>query len=142
MIKYNGKKYETIYDLAMQYGIKPNVLAMRVQRGRSIREAISFKNKRHIKYKGVVYSSRKDLIERLGLDLTPGQLEYRIRKTGSISKALKYKLENAHPATYKGRKYKSLNSLCKSLGVRQGTIHNRVHKQGLSLDEAIARSLR
>ena len=140
MIKYKGRKYTTKRDLAKELGISYDAMLMRQSRGMSLRDAVDFKPKSSFTYKKKVYRSYAEFIKEMGLDLTVNQLKYRVKKMGSIAKAVKVP-PHSYAIEYKGKKYRSLRALCAELGVVYSTIKNRINASGMALEDAIDSSV-
>jgi predicted NAD/FAD-binding protein len=139
-VKYKGKTYETKIQLAKELGINYDTLNMRMSRGLSLKQAIEFKPKSAFKFKKVSYNSYPEMIEKLGLDLSVGQLQYRLRKcNGSLVKAINYKVKD-RTIVYKRKSYKNLRDLCDKLDVNYSAIRNRMNVQNMTLEESIKAS--
>jgi len=136
-VKYKGVIYRSRKALCKAFNQSNDAVTMRMARGDTLHQAITFKPKCSFRYSKTLYTSKSDLIKKLNLGITLSQFEYRLKKCGgSVSKAIRFKPQFG-VVEFKGVEYRSLKNMCDKLGLRYGTILARMKRDGLSVYQAV-----
>ena len=153
----NGVGYNSVADLCRKNGVKYITYRMRLRGGWSQEEALGIKMRKNIhpnslfnkKYNGerrkigkeVIIDGRKfnSIAEASNFyKRDPEAVRTQILKGRTLREALGLDLADTnYVISYKGKKYKSLPILIKSLGLSYNLIASRIHNMGLSFEEAI-----
>lgn len=145
-IRFKGKKYSTIRDLAECYGVNKTTLALRIRSGWPMDEALGLKKHKRtghgisVVIEGVKYKTIKDACVEYGLD--PRTIRARISKGYSPEDAILGNLRGmtVHPGaksyTYKGVYYPSGSALAQAYGQRYSNVIRRINR-GWNLGQAL-----
>ena len=153
----NGVGYNSVADLCRKNGVKYITYRMRLRHGWSQEEALGIKMRKNIhqnslfnkKYNGkrrkigkeVIIDGRKfnSIAEASNFyKRDPEAVRTQILKGRTLREALGLDLADTnYVISYKGKKYKSLPILTKSLGLSYNLIASRINNMGLSFEEAI-----
>ena len=138
-IIYKGKEYDNVKALCIKKNLNPGTIYLRLRQGMTLEQAIDtpIKSVESVKFNGVTYSSLKALCEEFGVSYD--SIRRRLFQHGmTLEEALSKPIKESSciPVSYKGRKYKSIKSLCLSTGANYKTVRKRL-KRGMTIEEAI-----
>ena len=131
IIKYNGKFYKSIAELAREMGIKSVTLRTRLRKGMPIDEAVSNKNLscREVTFNNKKYNSLTELCEEAGV--SRNIVQCRLQRGETIEKAVTKELsitKQGKSGIYNGVPYKSIKSLADKLGIEESKMRRELKK--------------
>ena len=138
-VEYDNKYYDSVADLAEAYNLKPMTLYKRLNRGKSLEEALGScrkKTKFNGVYKNKEYTSLSSLSRETGVGRK--RIKTKLDSGCSLEDAVA-KCDNiiySFPIEIDGTVYTSLKQLAKAYNLKNQTICDRV-KRGCKLKDAL-----
>lgn len=139
---YDGKTYETIKEMAEEYGIDRQRIYSFRRRGWSLEDAMQMcindvrGRGRLFEYNGKLYRSPKALAEEYGLPWN--SLAHYIQRCKTIEEAVdRCKETQEKKIMLWGKRYQSRYALAIAFGIRETSISARIHTRNMTLEEII-----
>lgn len=139
---YDGKTYETIKEMAEEYGIDRQRIYSFRRRGWSLEDAMQMcindvrGRGRLFEYNGKLYRSPKALVEEYGLPWN--SLAHYIQRCKTIEEAVdRCKETQEKKIMLWGKRYQSRYALAIAFGIRETSISARIHTRNMTLEEII-----
>ena len=139
---YDGKTYETIKEMAEEYGIDRQRIYSFRRRGWSLEDAMQMcvndvrGRGRLFEYNGKLYRSPKALAEEYGLPWN--SLAHYIQRCKTVEEAVdRCKEAQEKKIMLWGKKYQSRYEVATAFGIRETSISARIHPRNRTLEEIV-----
>ena len=139
---YDGKTYETIKEMAEEYGIDRQRIYSFRRRGWSLEDAMQMcvndvrGRGRLFEYNGKLYRSPKALAEEYGLPWN--SLAHYIQRCKTVEEAVdRCKEAQEKKIMLWGKKYQSRYEVATAFGIRETSITARIHTRNRTLEEIV-----
>lgn len=139
---YDGKTYETIKEMAEEYGIDRQRIYSFRRRGWSLEDAMQMcvndvrGRGRLFEYNGKLYRSPKALAEEYGLPWN--SLAHYIQRCKTVEEAVdRCKEAQEKKIMLWGKKYQSRYEVATAFGIRETSISARIHTRNRTLEEIV-----
>ena len=120
-VTYNGITYKSVYDCAAAFDLSANAVRWRLKHSLPLEPALNFR--RMVTYDGRAWSLR-ELAEHCGVN--PRTIARRLRKGGDP--AISGRCGRA--CEYQGKRYPSISSLARELGIYPSDARSLVESEG------------
>lgn len=139
---YDGKTYETIKEMAEEYGIDRQRIYSFRRRGWSLEDAMQMcindvrGRGRLFEYNGKLYRSPKALAEEYGLPWN--SLAHYIQRCKTVEEAVdRCKEAQEKKIMLWGKRYQSRYEVAAAFGIRETSISARIHTRNRTLEEIV-----
>ena len=138
IIDHLGNTYKSIEDMCKQYGVKTSVYVERIEKGLSIKEALTKRygnSKVCVDHLGNKFCNIGEMCKAYGISRS--KLDHRLKAKWSLEDALtKPDCVYVPCKDHKGNQFNSVSDMCKSWGISISQYNHRL-ENGMSLEQAL-----
>ena len=132
---HKGNRYPTLQSMCSAYGIRPALYSSRINRGKSIAEALETPiENRGVEYAGKTYPSLKELAKEY--NLTANTIRARLWLGWTLEEAITEHVTNRVSYDHLGKRYQTQKEMCQAYGVEYTTFRKRL-KLGWTTEQAL-----